>query len=223
MENKYAATVEKLSKYKADLQYQIRLSKTNRQNLETYQQHIKNLDTGIYMLEHVRAYLKPIMNDITVYLGERKKQSVKSIQGAIRMATEIIPDAMPNVFLEIKGDEAWLSTTDGLMVKLSEGAGFKSILSAFLQAVTLGANPDHLQTIIFDERFAKVSVEHSTVLSTFLALMVQNMQIISIEQKPEVYMNVDHIEYRFEKQGDHSIVTREEHNNGENIQGFGTT
>lgn len=222
MENKYANTVDKLNKYKSDLQYKIKMSKVNRENLKSYDKQIKDLDKAIVMLEQVRAYLKPVINDVTLYLGERKKQSVKSIQGAIRMATEIIPNAMPNIYLEVKGDEAWISTTNGLMVKLSEGAGFKSILSAFLQAVTLGANPNHLQTIILDERFAKVSVEHSTVLSTFLSLMVQNMQIISIEQKPEVYMNVDHIEYKFEKQGDFTLVSREEHNNGENIQSFRT-
>ena len=218
MSQPYANTVAELEKMKNELQYKIRLSKTNAQNIESYEKHIKELDAAISGLELVRAYLKPIITDITLYLGERKKQSIKSINSAIRMATQIIPNAMPNVYLEIKGNEAWISTTNGLMVKLSEGAGFKSILSAFLQTITLNANPDHLQTIIFDERFSKVSVEHSTVLSTFLSLMVQNMQIISIEQKPEVYMNVDHIEYKFEKQNGISIVSKEEHKNGQDLQ-----
>lgn len=217
MARPYDATVTALNKCKEDLQYKIRLSKTNKANLESYQQKIEQLDRNILALESVRAYLKPIMEDITDYLGERKKQSIQSINSAIRIASEIIPDAMPNIYLEISGNEAWLSTTDGLMVQLSEGAGYKSILSAFLQAITLSANQTYLQTMIFDERFAKVSVEHSTVLSTFLSLMTKNMQIISIEQKPEVYMNVDHVEYRFEKQGAHSLITREEHNNGENL------
>lgn len=218
MQDKYKTTTDALQKMRADLQYKIRSSRVNRQNKEAYTEKIAQLNGGIAGMEVLRTYLKPMIEDLTAYLSERKKKSLQTINGAIRMSGEIVPNAMPNVVLEVKDGEAWLATTDGLIVKLIEGDGFKSILSAFLQTVTLSANPDYLQTIFFDERFAKVSVEHSTVLSTFLNVLTQTMQVISIEQKPEVYMNANHIEYRFEKQGDYSMITKEEHTNVEGIQ-----
>lgn len=215
--NQYGSTCDALKNRIIDHKYKIKISSVNEENIRQYKEKIQHYHDRIILLDRAKSYLSPIVKDITEYLGERKKQSLHSINSAIRMVAEIVPSAMPNIQLQIKGDEAWLETSDGMLVRLSEGAGYKSILSAFLRTITVGSNPLNLQTIIFDEIFAKLSVENSATLSIFLPIMAHNMQIISIEQKPEVYANVDYINYEFIKQDGYTIIQKEVVHNGSNL------
>jgi len=212
--NRYSDTCNKLRACIEDHNYKIKVTVVNEQNKQQYQEKIEECHQQIEGLDVLKNYISPIIKDIVAYLGARKKQSMQTINGAIRMASEIIPSAMPNIHLEIKGDEAWVQTSDGMLVRSTEGTGYKSVLSAFLRTLTVNSNPLNLQTIIFDEIFAKLSVENSAKLSLFLPLMVKDMQIISIEQKPEVYANVDYLNYEFTLQNGITYVKKEMVNNG---------
>lgn len=207
--NDYHTTCDDLRALMAHYDYQVRMTKHNLQLRDTYKKDIETFENNINVLHIVNQYITPLIKVIEDYLAERKTESMTAVNNAIRIASEIIPDAMQNVQFVVKGDEAWIQTTDGLMVRWSEGAGYKSILSTFLRSVTLNANQDLLQLLILDEPFAKVSVEYSATLSAFLGIMSQNMQIISIEQKPEIYANVDYTNYAFAKQEGYSTVSKE--------------
>ena len=80
--------------------------------------------------------------------------------------------------------------------------------SAFLRAVVLGANPDNLQTLLLDEVFSLVSIPNSSTLSLYLNILTQDFQIISIEQKPQVYSNIDCVMYTFTKDNEFSEVSK---------------
>ena len=217
----YSDTCNALKTRLEDVRYKIKTTKVNQEHIKTYNQKIDETHKYVQALDTTNAYLSPIIRDITSYLAARKKQSQQAINSVIRMACEIIPDAMPDIHFEIKGEDAWLQSSDGLLTRLAEGSGYKSILSAFLRTVVLNMNPQSLQTMIFDEPFSKVSVEHSATLSLFLNLMIKNMQIISIEQKPEIYANVNCVNYVFTKQNGYTQITKEYMNNADNLQASG--
>ena len=69
--------------------------------------------------------------------------------------------------------EAWFETQDGIDVSRLEGSGFRSILSVMMRSVVLRANPQFLQTLVLDEIFAKLSVENSATLSSYLPVLAQ--------------------------------------------------
>ena len=215
-EHQYADTCASIARVIEDCNYKIKVTAVNKAQIDQYNQKIQQLQDTLNGMDNIKSYLSPMVKDIKEYLAARRRQSMQSINNAIRITSEIIPDAMPNITFELKGDEAYLQTSDGLLVNLSEGAGYKSVLSAFLRSVTLNSNLNNLQFIIFDEIFSKLSVEYSTVLSAFLGVMVQNMQLISIEQKPEVYANVSYVEYKFTKNGNYTSVEKNVVNN--NVQ-----
>ena len=195
------------------LDIEIKMSKLQRANYDKYMKQIEQLSNTIYNIDVIVQTLTPVLKDIINYEADRKRQTLNSVNQAIAKASEIIPDAMDNVYFEIKGEDAWLQTKDGLLTRLAEGSGFKSILSIFLREVLLSINGAYLQTLILDEPFAKVSVEHSATLSLFINAMSQRLQVISIEQKPEIYTNANYINYYFEKLGDYTRITKENHEN----------
>ena len=103
---------------------------------------------------------------------------------AMRAAAFIVPSCDDTIIPRCEDGEAWFETQDGIDVSRLEGSGFRSILSVLMRAVVLRANPQFLQTLVLDEIFAKLSVENSATLSSYLPILAQDMQIISIEQKP---------------------------------------
>ena len=112
-------------------------------------------------------------------------------------------------------DKVSLLSADGLSIKSVEGDGFQQASSAFLRAVVVQSNPEILSTLIFDESFALVSVQNSANLSLYLNILASEMQIISIEQKPEVYSNIDCVAYRFDKTDGFAEVTRSDIKRGD--------
>ena len=79
-----------------------------------------------------------------------------------------------------------------------------------MRSVVLRSNPQFLQTLVLDEIFAKLSVENSATLSSYLPILAQDMQVISIEQKPEVFANNSHTAYKCFLDGDHTVVQKED-------------
>lgn len=193
----------------------IRVSENNAKLKKNYEEQIARYQNGLKVASTLIEIIKPMAEDVQRYLAEKKAESMYNINNAIRLAEEIIPDAEQGVHFQLdKGGEAWLSTSDGLDVDITEGGGFRQISSTFIRYVVANSNPSILSTMILDEIFSLVSPENSAKLSQYLSLMMGDSQIISIEQKPQVYSNMDYTKYTFTKIGKFSSVTKEEVHNG---------
>ena len=132
----------------------------------------------------------------------------------MQAASYIVPSCDATIVPKVEEGEAWFETLDGIDVSRLEGGGYRSSLSVLMRATVLRSNQQYLQTLVLDELFAKLSVENSVTLSGYLPILAQDMQIISIEQKPEVFAKAPHVAYRFYLDGDHTVVQREEFGNG---------
>lgn len=206
----YSSTCNLLMEAINDANYKVRVTQANKAVLEQNQKTIAAMQNSYAACNEVLAWLKPYIKTLQDYLAERRSSSLQNVHNAIRLATEVIPDATTGARLNIEGKEAWLSTADDLDLQATEGGGYRNITSMFLRMVVLGANPELLATVVLDEVAATVSPENSTVLSSYLNLLSKSMQIISIEQKPEMYSNIDNLTvFRFEKEDEYSRVTKE--------------
>lgn len=213
----YIDTCTALSRAIQDYSGRISVSTNNVKLRDSYEEKVKSMESNIGLCNCVLDVLKPMSADVQLYLSERKKEAMQNINNAIRMAGDIVQDAGEGVHFEIDGDSAWLATPDSLDVDTVEGGAFRHISSAFLRSVLLASNPSLLKTMVLDEVFSVVSVANSVSLSLYLNVIFQNMQVISIEQKPQVYANNDVTAYVFNKVGDFSQVTRKEVKMGEFI------
>ena len=157
---------------------------------------IKRLDVGI-------SSYAALLEAITSYTDERRRDGNTAVMSAMRAAAYIVPSCDDTIIPRCEDGEAWFETQDGIDVSRLEGSGFRSILSVMMRSVVL-------QTLVLDEIFAKLSVENSATLSSYLPVLAQDMQIISIEQKPEVFANNSHTAYKFFLDGDHTVVQKED-------------
>ncbi len=205
----YSTTCRLLREQMDDAAYKIRSTEANKAVADTQTRTVKEMAEVMCACEDVIRWLKPYVTVVQDYLAERRTASLQSVNNAIRLAGEIIPDADTGARLNIEGKDAWLSTSDDLDLQLTEGGGYRNIISMFIRMVILGSNDDLLKTVVLDEVAAAVSPENSTTLSSYLNLLGNTMQIISIEQKPEMYKNIDNVVmYRFEKDDEFSRVIR---------------
>lgn len=203
-----------------ELNTQIRIAENNKKLYDSYQDKIAKLTASKKTLDTCVNVLKPMLQDTMDYANKRRRETMQSINNALRLAGEIIPDSTEGIFFQIDGNEAWLSTPDSLEVDDVEGGGYRQISSTFLRSVVTAANPDILDFLLLDEMFALVSVQNSTTLSLYLNVITQYMQVISIEQKPQVYSNIDCTMYKFNKVGNYTTVEkidvkREQNDGGE--------
>ena len=208
--NDYYNTSRALAAAIQDLDVKIRLSEQNAKLRANYTEQVSKCEHNIALLNTLNDVIKPLAEDVEDYITKRKKESMQNINNAIRMAGEIIQDASEGIYFQLDGDEAWLSTADGLLVDMVEGGGYRQISSTFLRSVVLGSNPDTLNTLMLDEIFSLVSTGNSATLSLYLNVICNDMQVISIEQKPQVYSNIDSRVYTFNKLNDFAEVTVEE-------------
>ena len=211
----YSDACQELAKVINDLDVRIRVSEQNQKLRDNYTEKIQNLQRSVSMVNELLTLMKPMLEDTQQYAAERRRESMQNINNALRLAGEIIPDSTDGIHFQLDGDEAWLSTPDNLEVDDVEGGGYRQCSSNFLRSVVAAANPTILQTIFFDEMFSLVSVENSATLSLYLNVMTQNQQIVSIEQKPQVYSNIDCIQYKFAAGDHYTTCTRSEVKRGE--------
>lgn len=204
--NDYRDTCSIIEKAIQDLNVRARVSDQNRKLQDSYTSQIKTLEENIAVCNGVMDIMKPMLDDIQVYIAERRKNSMQSMNNALRMAGEIIQDSTEGIYFKIDGDEAWLATPDGLEADMVEGGGYRQISSTFIRSVVLGVNNGTLDTLLLDEIFALVSPENSAALSLYLNVICQDKQVISIEQKPQVYSNIDSVMYTFSKGTDYAEV-----------------
>lgn len=208
----YTRTCSALRQAIQDIDVRVRVSQQNQKLRETYEAELSKLEENIALCNGVIDIMKPLLEDVQDYISKRRISSMQNINNALRMAGEIIPDSTEGIYFHSDGDEAWLSTPDGLEVDEVEGGGYRHISSTFIRSTILNSSLDTLNTMLLDEIFATVSTENSVTLSLYLNVICQNMQIISIEQKPQVYSNIDAVMYEFSKNNEYTEVTRKELN-----------
>lgn len=193
----YRDICNQLARAITDLDVDIKVSDQNTKLKETYTQKLSTLEDNISLCNMVIEETKPLLNEAQEFLDKRRSESMQNINNALRISGEIIPDASDGIMMRLEGDEAWVSTPDGREVQDAEGGGFRQTSSMFLRKVMLQSNPELLQTMFLDEMFALISTENSATLSLYLNTVLKDTQVISIEQKPQVYSNVDGVMYQF--------------------------
>lgn len=208
----YSSTCALLNSAIADCSAKIQLTHKNEALRASCEEKLRLHKNNLFYVNKTIDEVKPCIADIKEYLAKKKRQSLLGINNAIRLAGEIIPNSMGDIHLEIEDNgDAYVASVDNIDVQILEGGGYRQILSSFIQSVVLGANSQYLQTMILDEKYALVNDEYSADLSSYLNVMGQSQQIISIEQKQAVYSNTSYVEYNLEKSGDWVTVTKQYH------------
>ena len=205
----YHSTCNTLGELIRDIDVKLRLSEQNVKLKASYQDQLNRHENNIALCTAVIENLKPMVSDVQKYINDKRTESMLNINNALRLSGDIIPDSAPGIHFEMDGDEAWLSTSDGLTVQNTEGGAFRQVSSNFVRAVVLSSSMGFLQTILLDEVFAHVSVENTSQLSYYLNVLCQDRQIICIEQKPEIGSNIDTTIYHFSKLNKVSEVTKQ--------------
>lgn len=209
--HRYSGTCTALNQQINDLRGLIRVAESNQKLREEYKKKKDTHDGNIKLCNQVLEFTKPVIATTEKYLADRKEESLQNLNNALRMAGDIVQDAMSGIKISIDKESATIVDEDGGIVQAMEGGGYRQISSMFLRHAILSMTPDYLHTLILDENFALVNDENSATLSSYLQLMSQTTQIISIEQKGSVYGNVDHICYTFKKADKVSTAERTEH------------
>lgn len=209
---RYRGTCAQLNTAIADCTAKINLTQSNKQLQLSCKEKLERHQSNLFYANQVLNELKPVMAGIKEYIAERKRNALLGINNAIRLASEIIPNAMSNVHLEIEENgDAYVASPDSIDMNVLEGGGYRQVLSSFIQSVILEANPAFLQTLILDEKYALLNEEFSADLSTYLSIMGQTCQIISIEQKEAIYANTPYVDYHLVKGDKYTSVTRTQH------------
>lgn len=209
---RYRLTCARLNGAIADCTAKINLSQQNMQLKASCTEKLNRHKKNLYLVNRVIEQVKPCIADVKEYLAERKRQSLLGINNSIRLASEIVPNAMCEVHLEIEDNgDAYVASQDSIDMNILEGGGYRQILSSFIQSVILAANQSYLQILILDEKYALLNEEYSADLSSYLNVMGQSQQIISIEQKKAVYSNTPYLEYNLVKGDLYTSVTRTQH------------
>lgn len=212
-ESGYIYSDECVKLHKLAATYEVRIEETlrNKDKAHSLDAQIEENGRLVEGLEIVRRRIKPWMDDLLEYNAQKKKEALLSINTALSVANFIVPSSMKGIRFKIEGKEAWIENEAGMDVHRTEGSGYKGVVSAYLRSVVLKSNPDLLQFIIFDEPLAKLSTENSVTFSNYLPILAENMQLIWIEQKKEVFANVDNkVVYTFFKDDTgHTLALKE--------------
>lgn len=190
--------------------FRIQQTTENQEKRDHLVAQMEELKDVIIKLDKAMKTYTSILATTKAYIDERREDSNVAVASAMRAASYIVPACDGTLVPKCEGGEAWFETEDGIDVSRLEGSGFRSILSVMMRSVVLRSQPRCLQTLVLDEIFSKLSVENSATLSTYLPILAQDTQIISIEQKPEIFSNNSHTAYKFYLDGDHTVVQKED-------------
>jgi hypothetical protein len=207
--NSYTDVCNRLKAVAAEASFKIKLTKENLIKDDLLKKRLALQHKQLHRYASALAMLKQLQGAILEYTTERRKRSAVAIKQAVHNAGNIVPASDRGVNWVMDDGEAWFATADGRHLDRTEGSGFKSTLSMFMRDTILRLNPKYLNFLLLDEIFAKLSAERSTVLATYLSLLGERMQIISIEQKPEVFEDIPCTSYRFTLDGDTTKVVKE--------------
>lgn len=197
----YSDIVKRLRAEAAKAELRIKTTEENLEKAKKLSDYMESCTESINACKYVLERIDPLIADLQKYLTEKADTGKAAINHALAIAGDIIPDSMRGVQFQIEGDTAWLEVED-MSVDNVEGSGYKGVASMFIQAEIVKQTPNILQTVIFDEPLAEVSVSNSMSVSACLPYMCDGLQIILIEQKPEVFVNFDHVVFNFFKDED---------------------
>lgn len=214
----YSDICQQLTNAASVLANNIAVAKENEEKRKQYTFMQKNLATAIISYKNTASKLKHAMADISEYLGEKKKSGNMAVNAALMSARNVVPDSMEGIHLVVDGDEAWLESADGMLMERMEGGGYRATVSLFMRKVALTANDGALQFLLLDELLAKLSPESSAIVSQYLPILAQDCQMILIEQKAEVYSQINCKRYHFFLAEGETIVREEDIKNGESNQ-----
>lgn len=215
----YSSICQQLTSEASVLASKIAIAKENEEKREKYTTMLKSVCAALTSYKNTASKLKHAISDITEYLGEKKKAGNMAINAALLSARNVVPDSMEGIHLVVDGDEAWLESSDGMLMERMEGGGYRATCSLFMRKVALSASTNTLQLLILDELLAKLSPESSAVVSQYLPILAQDCQMIIIEQKAEVYSQLNCKRYHFFLAEGETIVREEDIKNGESNQG----
>lgn len=204
---KYNDIVLNLQGELGKLEKELQLSIQNKDKVESANKSLEANLIVLHALETAEMRLDSLVHHVDNYIEQRNKLVDATIANTFRIASEIVPDSDDKIFLDLDhvNKTATVTTSEGLMVSETEGSGYQSVLSAFLQTRILMMNKSLLQFIMLDEPFAKVSAENTSVLAPYLNLLSKEIQIILTEQKRNVLPN-DVKVFNFFKLEDRTIV-----------------
>lgn len=209
---RYSAQCIKYREIAAQSDLKIRQTKENQNRFVSLEAQIKNYSDLIQSMDLVLQKIKPWMVDLVEYNAQKKKDALLAINTALSVANFIVPSSMKGIKFRIEGKEAWLENGDGLYADALEGSGYKGVVSVYLRDVVVRSNPSIIQFMVLDEPLSKLSPENSAIFSTYIPLLAEDMQIIWIEQKKEVFSSLENcVVYNFFKDdSDHTIAVKEE-------------
>ena len=210
--NSYSAQCLAYRQIAAPCDLKVQQTKENQKKFLSLEAQIETYSGLVDSMEQVLQKIKPWMVDLLEYNAQKKKDALVAINTALSVANYIVPSSMSGIKFRVEGKEAWLENSAGVDVDRVEGSGYKGVVSVYLRDVIVRSNPSILQFMILDEPLSKLASENAAILSTYVPLLAENMQIIWIEHKKEVFANVeDKVVYNFFKddQG-HTICLREE-------------
>ena len=214
-DNKYSNICERLNAKYGELQNKISVSTQNAKKLEEVEYESSALSVYIQTAEHAIKEMTRLSKDIQEYIATKRKNGTIAVNAALMAARNVVPDAMGGVRLAIEGKEAWLENENGMLMERMEGGGFRATCSLFMRKVALASSPDVMQLLILDELVAKLSPESSVIVSSYLPVIAQDMQVLIIEQKKEVYSQANCKRYNFFLTDGCTVVQEEEVTNGE--------
>ena len=212
--NTYPDVCRQLTTMASALGTEVRIARENEEKRIQNTALLKNVVTSETLFKNAVKLVQQEIDDILEFLNEKKKQGNMAVNAALLSARNVIPDSMDGVRLEVSDEEAWLEVGDGMLVERMEGGGFRATLSLFMRKLALSSSPDTEQILIIDELLSKLSTESSAVISQYLPLLAQKSQIIIIEQKPEVYSQLNGVRYHFFLTEGETSVRKEEITNG---------
>lgn len=213
----YSSICQQLNAEASVLASKVAVAKENEEKRTKYSAILKSVCTALVSYKNTASKLKHAMSDIIEYLGEKKKAGNMAVNTALMSARNVVPDSMEGIHLVVDGDEAWLESADGMLMERMEGGGYRATCSLFMRKVALSADPNTLQFLLLDELLAKLSPESSATVSQYLPILAQDCQMIVIEQKAEVYSQLNCKRYHFFLAEGETIVREEDIKNGESV------
>lgn len=207
--NNSAHIVAKLEQRLNTAEYRIKRTKDDRKRREELQASIRDSDSLLRMYSLTDKELAKMQKDLQEYNNEKEKEALAGIYAGIYSAQSIIPET-GGISLSIAGTKAKLITEGGLSVNLKEGSGFRAMLSFLVRDIIL-ENSEYLDFSIYDEPLATLSGANSAELSIIFNIIGKRKQVILIEQKPEIFANIEDITvYEFNKVEGKTLITKGE-------------
>lgn len=185
----YSAQCASLREIAARSKFRIETTEENKKKFTSLESQIEVNQNMVQTLTAIMTKIKPWINDLEEYNAKKKQDALLAINSALAVANFVVPASMKGIKFRIEGKEAWLENEEGMDADRLEGSGYKGTVSVYLRNVVLRSNPDLLQFMMLDEPLSKLHVESAAIFSTYVPLLAENMQIIWIEHKKEVFAN----------------------------------